>query len=314
MTESETPTTPNEEEEMATTRRTVSEAARLDTEKEIKRRDEALAKINTEEKAWLRPIYEAERDAYARQVEDNLLFYWDRGRAGTEVKRNGKYGQGDIDLLADALMVNRTTVYKAITVFAMYPERSALQAKMEEAISKGCKLTWSHMNLIVHVPEAKSGADIHSKRHQMVQLVIDNGLTVRATQDEIMSRYRDDPQGEDRDAGGAPVSLGGVLKRVASFSEKSLERLTESFDTITDRLHQTTGDKVKDDVITTMTADAEALKRLGDKARELSTTLEREATRLRREKATAAEKPQGNGKKPAQKAGSRTPGRARAAS
>lgn len=297
---------------MAIARRTISEPARLDTEKEIRRRDEALVKINENE--GLKRVYEAERDAYARQVEDNLLFYWDRGRTATDVKRNSEYGQGAIDLLADALTVDRSLVYKTITLFAMFPERSALQAKMEEAISKGYKLTWSHMSLIVHVPEAKSGADIHAKRHQMVQLVIDNGLTVRATQEEIYSRYRDDPHNEDRESGG-PISLGGALKRVATFSEKSLEKLTESFDVITDRLHQTTGGKVKDDIIETMTADAESLKKLSDKARELSVTLEREATRLRREKANAAapDKAQGNGKKAAAKPASRTPGKARTA-
>jgi len=298
---------------MAIARRTISEPARLDTEKEIRRRDEALAKINENE--GLKRVYEAERDAYARQVEDNLLFYWDRGRAATDVKRNSEYGQGAIDLLADALTVDRSLVYKTITLFAMFPERSALQAKMEEAISKGYKLTWSHMSLIVHVPEAKSGADIHAKRHQMVQLVIDNGLTVRATQEEIYSRYRDDPHNEDREGGGGPISLGGALKRVATFSEKSLEKLNESVTTISERLHQTTGDKVKDDVIATMTADAESLKKLGDKARELSVTLEREATRLRREKAKAAtpDKATGTGKKPAQKPASRTPGKTRQA-
>jgi hypothetical protein len=170
------------------------------------------------------------------------------------------------------------------------------------------------MSLIVHVPEAKSGADIHSKRHQMVQLVIDHGLTVRATQDEIMSRYRDDPQaGEGGDGSSPPRSLSGVLKQMANFSTKAMEKLSESFDDISGRLHQTTGDKVNDAVIDTMSSDAEALKKLGEKCREASVTLEREATRLRREKAKAKPAETGNGKT-AKKAGGRTPGRSRASS
>lgn len=292
------------------TRRTVSEVARTETTKEIKRRDDAITKIRENE--GLMRVYESERDAYARQVEDNLLFYWDRGRAATEVKRNAEYGQGAIDLLADALMVDRSLVYKTITLYAMYQERSALQAKMEEAIRGGHKLTWSHMSLIVHVPEAKTGADIHSKRHQMVDLVIQHGLTVRATQAEIMSRFRDAPHGNDDETSTPPVSLGGSLKRVASFSLKAMEKLTASFDDITGRLHNTTGDKVKDDVIELLAADAASLKVLGEKAREAATAMEREAVRLRREKAKANPPATGKKEKSAPKAASRTPGRVKA--
>jgi hypothetical protein len=298
---------------MAIARRSISEEARLEMEKENKRRDDALAKINEIE--GLKIVYDSEREAYDRQGDDNLTFYWDRGQVATGVKRNAEYGQGAIDLLADALMVDRSLIYKTVTLFAMYPSRHILTARMEEAIERGHKLTWSHMSLIVHVPEAKSGSDIHSKRHQMVQIVIDNKLSVRATQEEIMSRYRDDPRGRGEASDKPAVSLGKVLKQVATFSEKSLENLTQSFDTITERLRNTTGDNVKEEVIDSMVADAEALKKLADKAREAGVVLEREATRFRREKAKSAtnDKPEGKGKKTARKAGSRTPGRAQPA-
>lgn len=297
---------------MATQRRTVSELARTETSKETRRRDEALVKIR--ENDALNLVYESERDAYARQTEDNLLFYWDRGRAATDVKRNAEYGQGAIDLLADALMVDRSLVYKTITMYSMYEERSALQAKMEEAVRAGHKLTWSHMSVIVHVPEAKTGADIHAKRHQMVDVVIQNGLTSRATQAEIMSRYRENPHGSDAEAGGPPRSLGGVLKQVATFSEKSMEKLTATFDDMTARLHATTGDKVKVELIDSLAADAESLKKLGEKAKETATLMEREAVRLRREQAKAkpAEPKKAGAKVTPAKAGSRTPGRVKA--
>lgn len=280
-------------------RRTLSELARTRTREELQKRDAALAEIEKNEK--LKRVYEEERDAYSRQTEDNLMFYWDRGRHAAEVKRNAEYGQGAIDLLADALMIDRSLVYKTATLAAIYPEREMLTAKMEEAQARGNRLTWSHMSLIVHVPEAKTGDDPHANRKKMVDLVIEHGLTVRGTAEEIKSRFMDDPHGADDDAPVAPKSLGGVLKRIGSVAEKAMTRFSEAFDDVSGRLESVSGDKVRDADLEVMEKDAEALTALAQKANEAARTLKQGAARLRREK-SRGESPQ------PQPAASRRPG------
>ena len=264
-------------------RRTPSELARTRTREELARRDAALLEIEKNDK--LKGLYEEERDAYARQTEDNLLFYWDRGRRAVEVKRNAEYGQGAIDLLADALMVDRSLVYKTATFAAIFPEREQLVAKMEEAQAKDHRLTWSHMSVIVHVPEAKTGDDVHANRKKMIDLVIEYKLTVRATAEEIKSRFAEDPHGSDDYAPVVPKSLGGVLKRIGSVAERASSRFAETFDDVTSRLASASGDKVKDADLELMDKDADALTTLAQKANEAARTLKQGAARLRREKA-----------------------------
>lgn len=281
------------------TRRTPSEPAKARTKEELQKRDAALAEIEKNEK--LKAIYAEELDALVRQTEDILLFYWDRGRRALAVKRDAAYGEGAIDLLADALMVDRSTMYKTATLTAMYPEREQLMAKITEAQARGTRLTWSHYSSIVHVPEAKTGDDVHAHRRKMVDMVIEYSLTVRATYDEIKARYADDPHGVDADAPVAPKSLGGVLKRIGSVAEKAMTRFSESFDDVTARLESVSGDKVRDADLEVMEKDAEALTALAQKANEAARMLKQGATRLRREK-TRGDAPA------ALPAGSRRPG------
>lgn len=268
-------------------RRTLCEPAKAKTKEDLSRRDEALAKIEKNDK--LKAVYEEERDAYARQTEDNLLFYWDRGRRALTVKRDADYGQGAIDLLADALMVDRSTVYKTASLAAMYPERQDLTAKMTEAQANGNRLTWSHMSLIVHVPDAKTGDDVHVNRRRMVDLVVEHKMSVRALGDEIKSRFASDPHGADDDQPVAPKSLGGVLRRIGSIADKATARFTEAFDDVAGRLTNVSGDKVKDADLDTLEKDAETLTALGQKLAETTRTLKQEAARLRREKNRAGQ-------------------------
>lgn len=267
-------------------RRTLSEIARTKTREELQKRDAAIAEIEKNES--LKRVFEEERDAYSRQTEDNLLFYWDRGRHAVEVKRNAEYGQGAIDLLADALMIDRSLVYKTATLAAIYPEREQLTADMELAQSHGNRLTWSHMSLIVHVPEARTGDDVHANRRKMIALVAEHGLTVRALAEEIKSRFADDPHGADDDTPVAPKSLGGVLKRIGSTAEKALARFDEAFTDVSGRLEGLAADKVKDADLEVMDQDAEKLTALAQKANEAARTLKQGAARLRREKTRTA--------------------------
>lgn len=263
-------------------RRTLSEIAKTKTAEDLAKRDAAIAVIEKNPK--LKAVYEEERDAYSRQGEGNVLFHWDRGRHALEVKRNAEYGESAIDTLADALMVDRSTMYKTATIGAMFPTRELLVAKMEAAQARDFRLLSSHLFLVVHVPEAKSGDDVHANRMQMIDLIIQHRLTVRAAHEEIKSRYTDDPHGSEDDAPVAPKSLGGVLKRIGTTADKTLARLDESFTDVSGRLELTTAARVKDADLEFMDADAEKLTALAQKANEAARALKQGAARLRREK------------------------------
>lgn len=271
-------------------RRTVSEPARTKTKEVIDRRDAALAEIARNPD--LKRVYEAEQAAYDAQVKKSLMFYWERGQHATEIKRVALYGQGAVELLADALMVDRSTIYKTIGLAAMYRRKEEIQAKIDEAVERGCRLGWSHFNLIVHVPDTLAGDDVHADRRKMVDLVIEHNLTVSALGDELKSRYRNgDPHAADEQGDAPPRSIGGVLKRIGTLSDKALTKFSETLDDLNLRLERIPAGSIREQDLELMDRDSDALMALAHTATEAARTLKQGAIRMRRERRTESDEP-----------------------
>jgi len=136
----------------------------------------------------LRKIYEQEKEAYKNHRGDIVSFNYERGSVAADINRNPKYGEAAVNLMATALGVDRSTMYKTIKFSNMYVNKNELSKVLDKAEGKGMTLTWSHFVNVLHIPESSS-TDPHEDRRKMIDLAIDNKLSVRALAAEVKLVY-----------------------------------------------------------------------------------------------------------------------------
>jgi hypothetical protein len=137
----------------------------------------------------LRQIYEKEKEAYKDHRGDIVTFNYDRGSVAAEINRNPKYGEAAVNLMATALGVDRSTMYKTIKFSNMYVNKKELETVLDGAENKGMTLTWSHFVNVLHIPESSSSTDPHEDRRKMINLAVENKLSVRALAAEVKLVY-----------------------------------------------------------------------------------------------------------------------------
>lgn len=268
-----------------TTKKLFSKAASSMSEAALRRRDEALADMPLA----LRRVYEKERAAYDSNRKKGILFYRERGQvaldlrrnATPEGKRNAGYGTNALQVLIDALMIDRSTVYKAMTLADMYPDVADLTAKIDAAEAAGMTLSWSHFAVLVHAPDSREGDDIHAARRDFVDLVIAHKLSVAALKDEMAARY-------PKETRPAEMSLGTALRKLRTTTEATIKTVATTTDIVLGAL-EGDPDMVEDVVLEHLQADREALESLVEKAGDAIRRLTRVERRVSKAKAKSRE-------------------------
>jgi hypothetical protein len=178
----------------------------------------------------LKDIYERESKAYREFRDDMISFNYDRGCVAGEVRRNPRFGDKGVETLANALSVDKSTVYKTITFSMMYPSKSELNKVVQRAKDSGFDLTWSHFASVVHVPEF-SDSDPHQNRKRMIERAIDEKMSVRELVVEVKSEF------------------GGVTAKKSSSKDKAVQKLVKQVIDISLR-YQTKLKNHLDDIMT----------------------------------------------------------------
>lgn len=155
------------------------------TEAELELRKKAIDNMDEN----LRNIYLSEQEAYKNHRGDIVTFNYDRGLVAADVNRNPSYGSAAIDLLSTALGVDKSTVYKTIRFSTMYNTHDDLNEVLHKAEKNGITLTWSHFATVLHVPETADSTDPHEDRRKMIDLAIENKLSVRALGAQVKLVY-----------------------------------------------------------------------------------------------------------------------------
>lgn len=152
---------------------------------ELEERNKAIDMMDSE----LKEIYEKELTAYKEHKNDTIEFQYDRGVVAAEIRRNPKYGDSAINVFSTALGVDKSTVYKTIKLSYMYVNKNELNKVVSRAEERGLTLTWSHFATVMHVPDSDEGSDPHANRRNMIELAIENNLSVRALANEVKLEY-----------------------------------------------------------------------------------------------------------------------------
>jgi hypothetical protein len=190
---------------------------------EMEARKKAIDSMDEE----LRNLYEKEKEAYKDHRGDIVTFNYDRGSVVAEINRNPKYGESAVNLMAVALGVDRSTVYKTIKFSNMYVNKNELNKVLEKAESRGMTLTWSHFANVLHIPESDSAVDPHEDRRKMIDAAIENKLSVRALAAEVKSIYGNKTA---KKAYNSRANVKSLLKQVLSANQRFATKTKEKVD------------------------------------------------------------------------------------
>lgn len=193
------------------------------TKAELEERKKAVEGMDKE----LKEIYESEQKAYRDHKGDVIGFNYSRGSVAAEVRRNPKYGDAAISLLSTALGVDRSTMYKTIKFSYMYNTKGELDKVVKRAEDKGLTLTWSHFATVMHVPDSEEGADPHANRRNMIEMAIDNKLSVRALASEVKLTYGNNTA---KKAASAKANVKSLFRQLLSANTRFTVKLKNNID------------------------------------------------------------------------------------
>lgn len=162
----------------------------------------------------------------ARDGDNCLKFWWRVGHEAEVIQReNPGIMRTAVSLLADALGRAESAIYKSVQFVRMWPTREMFkQDILQPRGLRGARIAYSHLTVIVHVPDA-IGDDIHANRREMVSLVLSKGLSYRALVEEIKLRYPScDRKSESGDQDGA-IQKVGSMSRMATAAHKLAEKM-----------------------------------------------------------------------------------------
>lgn len=217
--------------EKAIVRRTAGAQARQMAAEAHDRKHKAVLSLRARAKSApeLLRIYHELSKEYASHAKGGLLFHWRLGRRAEEIQAKAKYGGGDIELLAEALGIDPSTVYRCRSLARMWPlERDFHRDVMDRALPDGDPVGVALLFAIVHLPEDSAADDIHRHRREMLELVFAEGLTLRALQAEIESRFPGGRPAESAKASkSSPKTVFGSVRQMAGASDKMARQIED---------------------------------------------------------------------------------------
>lgn len=152
---------------------------------------------NTAVSEPLQEIIEVEKKEFEEHHVKNLQFYWERGRVVNAIKegrnpydrrRTADYGTNPVDVLADAIRQDRSTLYRAgqfADMFADEKDFSLLVTKTQKHMGS---VGFSHVKLVLGLPINRNSTDPYTKHRQLLYKAIEEGWTLVQLEAEVRTR------------------------------------------------------------------------------------------------------------------------------
>jgi hypothetical protein len=195
-------------------------ARRSPIREEIRKRQTALETMNPE---LLKEFHKLE-EFVSNGLRDMVMFYHAVGVTANRIREDEQtYGDHAVDKLADALNRDRTNIFRAAAMASWLTEKQ-LKEFLDQEGPYGNPLSWSHLGLLVSVVDVK-------KREELIQDVIDQGMSARSLKTEIERRERtSQPSGSNRDF--SPKTYLGGISQLSNMSARMYSKLEDADRTI----------------------------------------------------------------------------------
>jgi hypothetical protein len=222
--------------------------------------------------ADLQTVVDSERLEFDRETKQSIRFHWNRGRVADAVKRNKSldgsksvnYGKNPVEDLADALGEDRSTVYRRICFFSMYPRVTDIERLAERIAAAKSRIGWSHIAVCVGAAPSAKGDDVHANRRKLIEDTIENGWTVRELQAETERRFMSVRTSDSRT--GPRV----ILKKLSRIALRMNAQYFDSASQAIDAINALPSDDVDDRLLTILDEDIQALNSLADEASQIA--------------------------------------------
>lgn len=180
----------------------------------------------------LLPIIEHERKQFEDQQERTLRFYHERGTVVNLLKQGRdpldrnkvkSFGNNPVDVLADEIGQERSTLYRCGQFVEMIPDEKSLNDLLAKIAEHMAPTGFSHIKMVLVVPTNKLGVDPHSRRKQLLFKAIEKKWTLVQLHEEVEAireslRERTDERRQSRNQKFSK-HLSGFLKLTKKFND-----------------------------------------------------------------------------------------------